>query len=625
MIVPNTIDTSPEATHVRGAESWDFAGWGEAERIADLPDSVTHISHLDQPIKHLLGTWKATALCGNDITSSVLYVAALAVAQAGVLAPVVLLMVAAVLYVYRSVYAEVGSALPLNGGTYTVLLNTTRKSIAASAASLTLLSYVATAVISASESMHYATAFAPHLNVTIATIVVLSLFALLNIIGVSESAGVALVIFVTHIVTLTLLVGFGTAAVLRDHSLLTANFAMPRANSLLHSLVFGFAAAMLGISGFESSANFIEEQAEGVFPKTLRNMWVAVAFFNPVISILALGLLPLVFIQGVPSNLLAEMGRHAGGSWLATLVSADAVFVLSGAVLTSFVGTTGLVRRMSLDRCLPQVLLRENRWRSTNHWIILGFLALCVSILLMTGGNLVRLASVYALAFLSVMALFAVGNLLLKHKRKRLPRSVRTPTPVVVVALVAVLVALVGNVLFDLSNVVIFLIYFASTMVVIGVMLWRLDLLKFVLTASGWLVESFTRINGALRAIISRQIRAVNSLVVVYFTRGDNFEVLNVAARYVLRNEQTNRLKVVHVYHDEDDIPPDLARQLATLDRMYPALRIDFLVVRGTFGPSIIERLSQRLDVPKNMMFIGTPSDKFPHRIEELGGVRVIL
>jgi len=33
------------------------------------------------------------------------------------------------------------------------------------------------------------------------------------------------------------------------------------------ALFFGFAAAMLGISGFESSANFVEEQADGVFPK----------------------------------------------------------------------------------------------------------------------------------------------------------------------------------------------------------------------------------------------------------------------------------------------------------------------------------------------------------------------
>ncbi|MDQ6926438.1 MAG: APC family permease, partial [Candidatus Eremiobacteraeota bacterium] len=302
------LDVSPPA--------WEFAGWGRAARITDLPEGPTEITHLDQPHKHLLGTWRATALCGNDITSSVLYVSALAAAQAGMLAPVVLLGVAGVLYLYRSVYAEVGSALRLNGGTYTVLLNTTSKAIAASAACLTLLSYVATAVISASEAMHYGHALVPALNVETATVALLGVFAVLNIIGVAESAGVALVIFVVHIVTLTALAAVASVTVVRDPSLLVANWAMPEPQGLGRALFYGFAASMLGVSGFESSANFIEEQGPGVFPKTLRNMWLAVTVFNPLLSLLALGILPLASVRAAPPDLLAVVGTRAGGPWL---------------------------------------------------------------------------------------------------------------------------------------------------------------------------------------------------------------------------------------------------------------------------------------------------------------------
>ncbi len=53
--------------------------------------------------------------------------------------------------------------------------------------------------------------------------------------------------------------------------------------------------------------------------------------------------------------------------------------------------------------------------------------------------------------------------------------------------------------------------------------------------------------------------------------------------------------------------------------------RVDFVAVRGTFGPEMVEALSSRFDIPKNCMFIGTPGDRFPHRIEDLGGVRVVL
>jgi amino acid transporter len=106
---------------------------------------------------------------------------ALCAVQAGPYAPLALLLVAAVLYLFRSVYAEVGSALPLNGGTYTVLLNTTNKRLAAAAACLTLLSYVATAVISAGEAMHYAHNLWHGLPVFWATIGLLGFFALLNV------------------------------------------------------------------------------------------------------------------------------------------------------------------------------------------------------------------------------------------------------------------------------------------------------------------------------------------------------------------------------------------------------------------------------------------------------------
>ena len=189
----------------RDAEPWDFAGWGTASRITDLGEGPVEVHSLTKPTEHKLGMWKATAICGNDITSSCLYVSALCTIAAGRYAPIALLVVAVVLYIFRKIYAEVGSALPLNGGTYTVLLNTTNKKLAAGAACLTLLSYIATAVISAGEAMHYAHNLWPAMNVMLATVALLGIFALLNLAGITESAIVALFIFAFHMITLTVL------------------------------------------------------------------------------------------------------------------------------------------------------------------------------------------------------------------------------------------------------------------------------------------------------------------------------------------------------------------------------------------------------------------------------------
>jgi amino acid transporter len=604
---------------------WEFAGWGRAERITSLDTANLKLKPLDQPGKHSLGAWRATAICGNDITSSVLYVSALCAAQAGALAPIVLVIVAVVLYLYRKVYAEVGSALPLNGGTYTVLLNTTNKRVAAAAACLTLLSYIATAVISASEGMHYAHNLWSGLDVFGATVGVLGAFALLGIVGIGESAVVAVVIFVFHITVLTILTVAGSIIVAQDPSLLIENWRLPTATSIPHALFFGFAAAMLGISGFESSANFIEEQKPGVFPKTLRNMWIAVSIFNPLMSLLSLGLLPLADIQKVPPDLLARMGEVAMGRELGLLVSLDAVLVLSGAVLTSFVGVTGLVRRMALDRVLPQFLLRENKTRGTNHWILIGFFVLCVSILLITRGEISSLAGVYTLAFLSVMALFAIGNMLLKVKRARLPRAVRASWPTVTVGLIAVLLGLLGNIILDPINVEIFETYFLVTAAFVALMFLRREILKVALYILRGFVEKLGSASTKIHKTIMGEIHRISESGVVYFTRGDNMVTLNTAVLYVLANEQTSNLKVVHIYEKESDIPPTLGDNLKTIDHLYPQLRIDFVAVRGAFTPETIEAISRRFKIPKNYMFIGTPGDHFPHRIEELGGVRLVL
>jgi amino acid transporter len=65
-------------------------------------------------------------------------------------------------------------------------------------------------------------------------------------------------------------------------------------------------------AGFETSSNYIEEQKDGVFPKTLRNMWILVAIFNPVLSLLSLGVLPMEEILQNQASLLAWMAKRAG-------------------------------------------------------------------------------------------------------------------------------------------------------------------------------------------------------------------------------------------------------------------------------------------------------------------------
>ncbi len=68
---------------------------------------------------------------------------------------------------------------------------------------------------------------------------------------------------------------------------------------------------------------------------------------------------------------------------------------------------------------------------------------------------------------------------------------------------------------------------------------------------------------------VRKKIDDINSQVVAYFTRGDSMPTLNGVALYVLQNEHSNQLKVVHAYQREEDIPADLASHLSTIDHLY--------------------------------------------------------
>ncbi|WP_242919161.1 APC family permease [Pontibacter liquoris] len=567
----------------------------------------------------------ATAICGNDITSSCLYVSALAIIYAGQYAWVSLLMVSGVLFLFRNIYGEVVGALPLNGGAYNALLNTTSKQTASMAACLTLLSYMATAVISANEAMHYVHHLWEGLPVIYATIVLLAIFMGLTIMGIGESSIVAVLIFLTHMLTLTLLIVVGgTYLVTHGLSIMQFNFSQPVEGGIWRALFFGFAAAMLGISGFESSANFVEEQAQGVFPKTLRNMWLAVSIFNPLTAFLVLAIIPMGEVAGHENALLAYLGGIAGGKWLSILVSVDAALVLSGAVLTSYVGVTGLVHRMTLDRCLPQFLLITNK-RGSAYLIMITFFLLCVSILLITAGDLGALAGVYTISFLSVMVLFGLGNILLKIRRNRLPRPVQASGLSLFIAIAAVLAALVGNALLNPAYILVFLKYFLPTLSLVLIMLYRIRLLRLFTYVLQHLAKPLRKLIPLKSYSLKRLINEIQSQEFVFFTRGDNIANINQVMRYVEENEQTNKIKIVNVLKDGEEPPHKLIEDIGVLDRAYPDIDVDFVTIHGHFGPELIELLSEEWKIPKNFMFIGSPGNRFLYGLEELGGVRLVI
>lgn len=353
-------------------------------------------------------------------------------------------------------------------------------------------------------------------------------------------------------------------------------------------------------------------------------MWVAVMIINPLTALLAVMIMPLSDATHHTDAFLSFMGKTTSGNWLAVVVSFDAALVLSGAVLTSFVGVSGLLKRMTLDRIFPQFLLKENA-KGSSPRILITFFILCLSILFITEGELGPLAGVYTISFLSVMVFFGLGNFLLKIKRARLPRPEYAHPVIVGLAILGILIALYGNVKLHPDYLVVFLQYFVPSILIIYLFLRRKAVIKYLLLYVNNFFNSIRKASIFSRLHLTKEMRRLNKQAFVFFTKGDDIATLNKVIIYVKENEITQRLKIVTVLKKEQSLNETFVRDFEALDRAYPDIKIEYIQEQGEFGPEIINRLSAEWNIPQNFMFIGSPGDHFPHRLEDLGGVRLII
>jgi hypothetical protein len=66
-------------------------------------------------------------------------------------------------------------------------------------------------------------------------------------------------------------------------------------------------------------------------------------------------------------------------------------------------------------------------------------------------------------------------------------------------------------------------------------------------------------------------------------------------------------------------------RDFEVLDRAYPEIKMEFIQLRGVFGPELIQQLCAEWHISTNFMFISSPGDRFSHRLADPGGVRLII
>jgi hypothetical protein len=176
----------------------------------------------------------------------------------------------------------------------------------------------------------------------------------------------------------------------------------------------------------------------------------------------------------------------------------------------------------------------------------------------------------------------------------------------------------------NLVSFYVFIKYLIPTLLFVAIMLNRVRVITWLIYLIKYLYRPFRGFAVTGSRWLERISKKITSQELVFFTRGDNVAILNRVMIYVEENEATKRLKIVHICNPESDNKA-LIKDIEVLDRAYPHIDIEFLEIKGTFGPDIIDELSQKWGIPKNFMFIGSPGNKFSYHVSELGGVRLIM
>ena len=149
-------------------------------------------------------------------------------------------------------------------------------------------------------------------------------------------------------------------------------------------------------------------------------------------------------------------------------------------------------------------------------------------------------------------------------------------------------------------------------------MLYRVPILRLFLKLLTYLFPEkdalFYRLNRVARSLLNE----VNNQQFVYFKNHDDGATFNKMMQYIKQNEPTKWVKIVAVVKETETIAKYLVKDIEVLNRAYPEIDFEFIQEEGEFTPQKVKELSKCLRIPSNFMFIGSPGDKFPYRIQEL-------
>jgi amino acid transporter len=351
-----------------------------------------------------------------DIGTSIYYVPGILYKTEGVgnLAPLFVFAAFVGFLLLAWKYVEICWRNPDGGGVVTVASTAFTPIVGCFGGLLICVDYFLTSAISSVSGIHYLASVVPSLgnHVVALSVATLLLLAVVNTIGIRESAALALVMALAGFASGLLII---TAVLLRGGP---AHWAMLRDNLSLantitpQTFLVGFAGAWLAFSGLESISQLspaMKLPIKLTAGRGMRYVVYTMMVTSPVLTLFCIALLPHEAKLEHSEGLMSELGGAFGGPLvkLSVVITGSSLLVL--AANTAIIGCYHVFLALTERGFMPSAIATRNRLFGTPQIAILVATLIPILVIWASGGDLQFLGSLYAFGLLGAFVLSSTG------------------------------------------------------------------------------------------------------------------------------------------------------------------------------------------------------------------------
>jgi amino acid transporter len=365
-----------------------------------------------------------------DIGTSIYYVPGILYQQVGDAAPlfVAIALVGFVLLAWK--YVEICWRHPEGGGVVNVASQAFNPRVGLIGGLLILVSYFVTSSISSLSGIVYLGSLFEVVDAHVVTLTVVSLAALavLNVVGIRESARLSLFMGAAALavnLALILITAFsvGPGEWGRMIERMFAEEGMTRRN-----LLIGYSSAWLAFSGLECISQLSPAMKLPLRVTANKGMWLLVGSIlltSPILTLFSVELLPDA-VKADPAaqeRFIVELAQLWGGWPVRIAVVATASSLLLFAANTAIIGGYHVFLALAEAHFMPEAITWRNRRFGTPHLAIVIATFVPMLVVLFAGRNLVLLGDLYAFGLLGAFVLTSLAlDLVRWRERDRGPK-----------------------------------------------------------------------------------------------------------------------------------------------------------------------------------------------------------